>query len=192
MNDFITTYTKKHLMPLSPNKKDIDIRDIAHALSFMSRANGHFPQFYSVCQHSIHCCEEAIARDLTAKTAMCCLLHDGREAYIADITRPVKKLIPGYLEIEKTIQNAIYEKFAGSLPDKTEAKDVKDIDDALLYHEFMHFMGERTSDTVPFLKTRPEFKTIPFSEAEDRFIKLYEALYKKIIIEDCCLSVVNA
>ena len=192
MNEYITTYTKKHLNPLKPDKKDIDIADIAHALSLMTRAGGHFPQFYSVCQHSIHCCEEAIDRDLPAKTAMFCLLHDGSEAYIADITRPVKRLVPGYLDIEKDIQNIIYEKFASSIPDKTEMKDVKEIDDALLYHEFMHFMGEKTSESIPFLKSKPVFKTVSFKEAEERFLKLYEFLSKEIVIEDCCLSVVNA
>ena len=47
MKDSITTYTKKQFTPLDPREEDIDIRDIAHALSLMTRANGHFPEFYS-------------------------------------------------------------------------------------------------------------------------------------------------
>ena len=58
MADYITTYSKIHMTPLEPKAEQISIRDIAHALSLLSRANGHFPEFYSVAQHCIHCCED--------------------------------------------------------------------------------------------------------------------------------------
>ena len=48
----IMTYTKKMFDPLQPNAELIDIEDIAHALSMLCRANGHFRSFYSVGQHS--------------------------------------------------------------------------------------------------------------------------------------------
>lgn len=56
MPNSITTYSKVNFTPLEPKKEDIIIDDIAHALSLMSRANGHFPEFYSVGQHCIFCC----------------------------------------------------------------------------------------------------------------------------------------
>lgn len=176
MNDYITTYSKKHINPLKPGIDDIDINDIAHALSLSVRANGHFPEFYSVCQHSIHCCEEALCRDLDKKTALLCLLHDGSEAYIADIIRPVKKHIPQYMDIEKVIQNAIYNKYACSLPDEKDLKQVKEIDDALLYHEFLYFTGEKLFETEPIIKSSPDFSFVPFSEAEKKFLALFKIL----------------
>lgn len=48
MSDNITTYTKLRMSPLKPETEDIRIEDIAHALLLMTRANGHFPEFYSV------------------------------------------------------------------------------------------------------------------------------------------------
>ena len=45
---YITTVTGKHFYPLNPNPQDIDIEDIAHALSLICRANGHFKYFYPV------------------------------------------------------------------------------------------------------------------------------------------------
>ena len=73
----ITTYTKVQFCPLHPHITDIEVRDIAHALSLMTRANGHFPRFYSVGQHSVDCAKEAIAEGLDRETILGCLLHDG-------------------------------------------------------------------------------------------------------------------
>ena len=55
MADSILTYSKIRFCPLEPVEEDIRIEDIAHALSLMTRANGHIPHFYSVAQHSINC-----------------------------------------------------------------------------------------------------------------------------------------
>ena len=93
----ILTYTGIMFDPINPNADLIYIRDIAHALSLLCRANGHFKHFYSVGQHSINCAIEARARGFSARTQLGCLLHDGSEAYLSDVTRPVKVLMPEYL-----------------------------------------------------------------------------------------------
>ena len=62
VSDTITTYKHCHIAITDPDPNELWIEDIAHALSMMTRANGHFPEFYSVAQHCIHCCEEAQAR----------------------------------------------------------------------------------------------------------------------------------
>ena len=67
MADYIRTWSKVKFTPLEPKEEDIHIGDIAHALSLMTRANGHFPEFYSVAQHCIHCYEEATARGLSKR-----------------------------------------------------------------------------------------------------------------------------
>jgi hypothetical protein len=41
MSDYILTYSKIKFHPLEPRIEDILIEDIAHALSLMTRANGH-------------------------------------------------------------------------------------------------------------------------------------------------------
>lgn len=45
---FIRTYTGIRINPLNPDAAVIDMIDIAHALSLLCRANGHFKTFYSV------------------------------------------------------------------------------------------------------------------------------------------------
>ena len=58
----ISTYTGRHFDPYHAVAADLDVRDIAHAQSLMTRANGHFPAFYSVGQHSLACAREALVR----------------------------------------------------------------------------------------------------------------------------------
>ena len=94
----IKTYTGIMIDPLHPDADQIVITDIAHALSMLCRANGHFKSFYSVGQHSINCIQEAKARGYSRKVQLACLLHDASEAYLSDVTRPVKAELPRYRE----------------------------------------------------------------------------------------------
>ncbi|MBS6396139.1 MAG: phosphohydrolase [Clostridiales bacterium] len=177
MGEYITTFTKTHMTPLHPKKEDIHIRDIAHALSLMTRANGHFPKFYSVGQHCIHCCEEAYARGYTKREQLACLLHDASEAYLADITRPVKGHLPQYKEIEQVLQGSIFEKYLGKLSAE-EHRLWRKLDDVLLFHEFEHFMGERLQECPEELKSCPVFDTEPFEVTEQTYLDWFERLYE--------------
>ena len=169
---YILTYKKKEFYPLSPRTDDIDIEDIAHALSLLCRANGHFKHFYSVGLHSINCAYEAIARGYSDRVVLGCLLHDGSEAYLADITRPVKKHLQKYLDIEEVLQGEIFEKWIPSLTSE-EKKLIFEIDEAILYYEFTTLFGERIFDYVPQLKSTPRFEYIDFSKVEGEFLELF-------------------
>lgn len=175
MGEHITTYSKIHMSPLTPESGDIQIRDIAHALSLMARANGHFPKFYSVGQHCIHCCEEAYARGYTKRIQLACLLHDASEAYLADITRPVKQHLLKYMEIEKILQDVIFAKYLGELSED-EMRHWKALDDLLLYYEFDHFMGEKLMECPGTLKSSPVFDTEPFQVTEQKYLDWFERL----------------
>ena len=175
---YILTYQKKEFYPLNPKTEDIDIVDIAHALSLLCRANGHFKHFYSVGLHSINCAYEAIARGYSQNVVLGCLLHDGSEAYLADITRPVKKHLQKYLEVEDVLQNKIFEKWVPSLTDE-EKKLVFEIDDAILYYEFVELFGEKIFDFAPIIKSNPVFEYIEFSQVENEFISLFNQLTSK-------------
>ena len=177
MADYIRTYTKIHFTPLEPKMEDICVADIAHALSLMTRANGHFPRFYSVGQHCIHCCEEAEARGYTKREQLACLLHDATEAYLSDITRPVKKNLPNYKDIELELQKCIFEKYMGNLSEQ-EMKCWREMDDLLLFYEFKHFMDEELYACPGELKSSPVFDTEPFEVTEQHYLDLCERLYE--------------
>ena len=126
---FITTYTKKYFDPLNVDESLLDIKDIAHALSLICRGNGHVQYFYSVAQHSLACAKEAKARGYSKEVILGCLLHDGSEVYLSDVTRPIKKELTYYLEVEDVLQNVIWKHFIQRDLTKEETKLVFEIDD---------------------------------------------------------------
>jgi len=176
MADYITTFKKIHFAPLEPKSENIMIEDIAHALSQMTRANGHFPEFYSVAQHSIQCCEEAKARGYSKKIQIACLLHDASEAYLSDITSPVKRNLSKYVEIEDRLQGAIYQKFLEEPLLGEESQLITEIDNAMFYYEFYHFMNEKKLDTVPIIESNPIYDVEAFQTVEKRFLYLFKGL----------------
>lgn len=107
-SNFIRTYTGKEFYPLDANPADVDLDDIAHALSNICRFTGHVKHFYSVAQHSVY-----VSRLSYPSERMIALLHDASEAYICDIARPIKHsgAMNEYLKIEENLMNVIYDHF---------------------------------------------------------------------------------
>lgn len=176
----IKTYTGIMFDPLEPNADLIRIEDIAHALAMLCRANGHFKSFYSVGQHCINCAEEAAARGYSARVQLGCLLHDGSEAYLSDVTRPVKKALLKYLEIEKPLQNAIWNKWLSTPLTKEEVKQVFEIDDMMLLNEFMALMDTALADDIPVLLGNAQFVFSGFKETKEEYLSKFKDLCIKL------------
>ena len=176
MRDYITTFSGIHFAPLAPRQEDIHIEDIAHALSLMTRANGHFREFYSVAQHSLDCAYLAAHEGRSAREQLACLLHDASEAYLSDVTRPVKAQLTEYREIERKLQDVICRKYLPGGLTESERTTVKRIDDICLYYEFEHFMGERLFAEAPETVWIPEYRVRPFAEAEREFLEVFAEL----------------
>lgn len=174
----IMTCSHKMFDPLNPETELIDIGDIAHALSMLCRANGHFKRFYSVGMHSVNCAREAIARGYSRKVQLACLLHDGSEAYLSDVTRPVKQEIPRYKEIEEPLQAVIWNKFLGEPLTEEEERLVFLIDDDILENEFPALMDAKLKETVPALATPAQFEFESFQKTEQEFLALFRQLTK--------------
>lgn len=172
----IKTYTGVMFEPLNPNLELIDILDIAHALSMLCRANGHFRSFYSVGQHCINCMKEAVARGYSERVQLACLLHDASEAYLSDVTRPVKQELPKYLEIEKPLQDAIWLKYLGNPLSREEYAQVFEIDDVMLYHEFLSLMDTRLWDSEPRIYSAPQFAFMEFADCRELFLHFFSKL----------------
>ncbi|MBC8016880.1 MAG: phosphohydrolase [Sporomusaceae bacterium] len=176
----ILTYTNTLFYPLHPHVDEVKIEDIAHALSQMCRANGHFKTFYSVGQHSINCAREAKARGLSDRMQLACLLHDASEAYISDITRPVKCYLDEYRKIENNLQKVIYEKFDIEYLTDEEYKEIQDIDNALLDYEFKCLHHQGIYECPPKLYMDHDFTEERMVDVEFKFIEMTHRMMKSI------------
>lgn len=109
---WIQTFTGRRVDPLAVRPINVAIEDIAHALSMLCRFNGHCKKFYSVAEHSVYVarlCEDAGIDD--PSLPLCGLLHDATEAYMGDMTRPIKSLVPDYRKVEHYNQLTIAHAF---------------------------------------------------------------------------------
>ena len=170
--------TRSHIMfdPLNPDSELIHIQDIAHSLSMLCRANGHFKSFYSVGQHCINCCKEAATRGHSRKVQLACLLHDASEAYLSDVTRPVKQEIPRYREIEEPLQDTIWLKYLGEPLTVEENRQVFAIDDDILWHEFVQLMEAALSAEEPTLSSQPVYEFMGFVPCREEYLRLFNEL----------------
>lgn len=176
----IALYGGDRFYLLNPRQEDIKISDIAHALSLQCRWTGHCRFHYSVAQHSVYCSylgpdNEALDR----------LMHDASEAYMADMSRPLKHYTPAgkyYMEQETIVQGAIRERF-GLGP---EPESVHIADNQMMYAEKDQIMNgldfglvkgqeaihpDEGTAKVRIAKWSPEF-------AEAQFLERFTELYK--------------
>ena len=85
-----------------------------------------------------------------------------------------------YLQIEECWQNSIYLKFVGEIPKAEEQVLLKNIDDACLYYEFKHFMGEEMFAAAPVMMSNPSYEFQPMQEVEEEFLDVYRELLQQI------------
>jgi hypothetical protein len=127
--NWMQTYTGVQFYLLDPTPEEVVAEDIARALSMICRYGGHAHRFYSVAEHCV-LMSEAVPEDF----ALWALLHDAAEAYVGDMVRPLKKMIPAYSVIENHVLMAILEKF-GVVGGPELPLLVKSADDRILQTE---------------------------------------------------------
>lgn len=128
----IRTFTGLDIDILNPTPEMINIEDIAHSLACTPRFGGHLPEPYSVAQHSISC-----MRLVPDEFKLEALLHDASEAYLGDMPRPIKIMMPDYQRMEKKLQSVISDKYKVSFP---MSEEVKKVDNEMLILEWKVLM----------------------------------------------------
>jgi len=97
-----------NFVDLESNEWTID--DVAHNLSMICRFNGSIPRFYSVAEHSVYVSRMCPEMRLEA------LLHDAHEAWIGDVTAPLKTLLADFRALENRIQAHTLSRFGIPCP----------------------------------------------------------------------------
>lgn len=153
---------------LDPHGSDFSIEDIAHGLAHICRYAGQCRDFFSVAEHSI------MVSDTVSEFAYEALLHDAAEAFIGDVTRPLKQLLPEFRRIEANVQDAIMKRFG---MDPGYWKSVKDADLRVLAAEQTQVMAPGCADWAVAACIEPApvvVRHLPPAAAKREFLDRYE------------------
>lgn len=150
--DWIQLISGKPFYPLEPRPEEIQIEDIAWALSHICRYTGHVKRFYSVAEHCV-----LLSLAAPPEAQLWALLHDASEAYLHDLPRPLKPHIPDYKEIEDRLMMCVAERFGLELP---EPQVVRDLDYRITFNEKAQILATPSipwtfqGDPIPGLRIR--------------------------------------
>lgn len=135
----IITASGKYIDLANPDPAAIHILDIAKSLSNLCRFGGHTRRFYSVAEHTWFCVRVAISKRYPLECQQAISLHDGSEAYLQDIVKPLKVLLPQYQELEQRMMAAIQRKFGVDFA--RWQKEIEAIDHSMLIAERNFLFG---------------------------------------------------
>lgn len=155
---------------LDPWGSEFTVEDIAGAIGMICRYAGHCRRFYSVAEHSLLVSREAVGFELEA------LMHDAAEAFLGDVTRPLKQLLPRYKEIEREVEAAVFSRFG--IP-RLGAAAVKAADLRVLAAEQRQIMPTGTDDWAAAAGVTPAAVTVEFlppDVAGEAFLGRYRQL----------------
>lgn len=169
----------------NPTPEMVRIEDIAHALSRICRFGGHVEvEWYSVAEHCLLCAELAHRDKLPPEAKLAVLLHDAAEAYIGDVIKPLKVMLPEYDAIEAGVEAAVAA--ALEVDFIGHAETIKRYDHAMLVNEknllirdshTFCFDGEKQ---FPNRLQRHEFKCLPPRGAQSCFLFYHQVLMKEL------------
>lgn len=106
MQPTIRTIAGRSFNLLQPHATPFGIEEIAHALSHLCRFTGHTRELYTVAQHSV-----LVSYVVPDEFAMHGLMHDASEAFMGDVSSPLKAQLRSYKDIERTVEHAIAARF---------------------------------------------------------------------------------
>lgn len=168
---WIQTFTGRQFWPMDARPEEMDIVDIAHALSMLCRFNGHCHRFYSVAEHSVH-----VSSVVAPEEARWGLLHDAAEAYLSDMPQPIKRELRAFSVFEKQLEQVIAQRFGLSV---SMPPAVKEADRLLLATEKVALMTKEPApwETLPPPLDPSLIQAWNPEEAKQAFLKRFDMLF---------------
>lgn len=113
----VSSYSGEMISILTPEENNYRIIDIAKGLAYKSHFGGQIPFYFSIAQHSVlvdvlyirDCHMRKVTPDPVVRLA--CLLHDAPEAFLGDMLKPYKMLMPDYEFFENRMMQAMFDYF---------------------------------------------------------------------------------
>jgi hypothetical protein len=169
--DYVSTFSGNRFYPLEPRIDRVAIEDIAHGLAYQCRFNGQTHAFYSVAQHSL-----IVAGLVAPPLGLAALLHDAAEAYLGDMVKPLKVLLPEFAALEDRVTAIIAATFGLDFSDYSPIKHADLIALATEKRDLMPHSSESWSylDGIPPL---PD-SIVPLSpgEAKSAFLGAFQRM----------------
>ncbi len=156
----------------NPDANEIEIDDIAHGLAHTCRFAGQCKGFYSVAEHSV------LVSNVVKHAKLAALFHDAAEAFIGDMSKPLKLLLPQYAKIEKAIERSIFQRFGIEWPAPAE---VKAADYSVMAAEQRIMMPVGTNEWLIDANVRPadvDINRLNPSDAKKLFLDRYAELLR--------------
>lgn len=170
----IELYSGAFLDLADPDPAAIELTDIARGLSQICRYTGQCKRFYSVAEHAVLVAVRLGTMGASQEVQLAGLHHDDAEAFLGDVSRPLKELLPDYqtLEFEMTLRIEAALGLPFVLPE--ERAWIKAADDWALMAEAYKLMpskGQRWN----FAPFDPDEQNVPtwFGCEPDEAAKLY-------------------
>jgi 5'-deoxynucleotidase YfbR-like HD superfamily hydrolase len=168
----ISVYDGEYFDFLDPDSSVYTVATIAHALSNLCRYTGHVNRFYSVAEHSV-----LVSLSVPKKFALEGLFHDAAEAFLGDVSSPLKKLLPEYRALEDAAMASIARRFNLS-PWKLHSLEVHQADKRMYHAERQQIAPGKDDLWHTNLRAVRSVKPVGFSPtvAETLFLERYKEL----------------
>lgn len=182
-NHEVETFTGRYVDTSAPDPSTIVLEDIAHALAHTCRFGGHSARFYSVAEHAVHASDKLVKQGYGA-LALAGLHHDSAEAYLGDISRPLKPLLGfEYKKLTAAMNIAITDALGSLWTVRAMwAPAVKDADEWMLRVEALTLLPSKGEGwnwrPIPWRVFGPRELGLSPEDAETLFLERHHALAK--------------
>lgn len=158
-NTVIKVRSGNYIDLVDPKPDQFVFDDIAAGLSKICRFGAQIPKWYTVAEHSWWCYKFGLTDGLSSDLLKALLMHDATEAFLGDVVKPLKLLMPEYNKIEDNMAKCIGEKY--NVDFESNHKLIKKYDNAMLIaerdaifledgHEWIDEQGVMPLDLKPY------------------------------------------